>query len=94
MKTATIKTNKGRSNEESFTFDIPVFEGSEKQITWATNIFVDVMSSLCQMVTGKMDNENVKSQYDMILTKLQSQTSAKFWIDNRNENFQSIYKSL
>jgi len=89
----TIKTNKGRSNEEVFTFDVQ-FEGSEKQIEFACDIFATVISGLCDMVAGKMDNEKVKAQYDMIVAKLLTQTSAKFWIENRGLNFQAIYKSL
>jgi hypothetical protein len=91
---ATIKINVGRSNDEVFEFETPNFEGSEKQIAFATDIFVDVISGLCNMVAGKMSNEKVKAQYDMIMSKLSSQTSAKFWIDNRGNNFQTIYKSL
>jgi len=91
---ATIKTNVGKSNEEVFCFEIPELEGSEKQINWASEIFVNVISGLCNMVSGKMDNEKVKAQYDMILSKLSEQKSAKFWIDNRGNNFQIIYKSL
>lgn len=93
MKT-TITFNKGKLNEEIFEIQIPEFEGSEKQIEWANQIFSEVVSGLCQMASGKMTNENVKSQYDMILAKLSSQKSAKFWIDNRSNNFQTIYKSL
>jgi len=93
MKT-TVKTNLGKSNEEVFSFEIPTFEGSEKQIEFASSIFVEVISGLCNMVTGKMDNEKVKAQYDMIIAKLSAQTSAKFWIENKSENFQTIYKSI
>lgn len=91
---ATIKTNVNTSREEMFEFDVPEMIGSEKQINWAENIFVDVISSLCGMAAGKMDNPSVKSQYDMILAKLQTVTDAKFWIENRSNNFQVIYKSL
>jgi hypothetical protein len=91
---ATVKTNSGKSNEEVFSFEIPTFEGSEKQIEFASNIFVEVMAGLCNMVTGKMDNEKVKAQYDMIIAKLSAQTSANFWIENKGENFQTIYKSI
>jgi hypothetical protein len=41
-----------------------------------------------------MDNEKVKAQYNMIVAKLSAQTSAKFWIDNNGNNFQTIYKSI
>jgi hypothetical protein len=91
---ATIKTNANTSREEIFTFDIPEMIGSEKQSSWAESIFVDVISSLCGMASGKMDNPSVKSQYDMILAKLQTVTDAKFWIENRSNNFKTIYKSL
>ena len=91
---ATVKTNKGRSNEETFTFEIPAFEGSEKQIKYATDIYVDVISGLCNMVTGKLTNDKAKAQYDMIIAKLSAQTSAKFWIENKGCNFQIIYKEL
>jgi hypothetical protein len=91
---ATVKTNHGKANEEVFTFDVPTFDGSEKQIEFATDIFVKVITGLCEMVTGKMDNEKVKAQYDMIIAKLSTQTSAKFWIDNNGDNFQNIFKSI
>lgn len=91
---ATVKINSGKSNEEVFSFEIPTFEGSEKQIEFAENIFVNVVSGLFNMVAGKMQNEKVKAQYDMILAKLSTQTSAKFWIDNNGNNFQIIFKSI
>ena len=91
---ATVKTNQGKANEEVFNFEVPTFEGSEKQVEWAEKIFVTVISGLCNMVAGKMDNEKIKDQYNMILTKLKTQTNAKFWIDNRNNNFQTIFKSI
>jgi len=91
---ATVKTNTASSAAESFEFEVPQMIGSEKQIEWAESIFVDVISGLCNMVSGKMQNANVKAQYDMILAKLSLQTSAKFWIDNRSLNFQTIYKML
>ena len=91
---ATVKTNTASRYPETFTFDVPEMVGSEKQIAWAEIIFIDVISGLCSMVSGKTHNENIKSQYDMILSKLSTQTSAKFWIDNKGSNFQTIYKSL
>ena len=91
---ATVKINVGMSNEEVFNFDVPEMTGSEKQIEWAQKIYVDVISGLCNMVVGKLTNEKVKAQYDMIISKLSGQTSAKFWIDNRGLNFQAIYKSI
>ena len=91
---ATVKVNANKVNEEIFTIEVPEFEGSEKQIKWAEKIFVDVIASLCTMCAGKMDNPKVKDQYNMIISKLSAQTSAKFWIDNNRENFQTIYKSL
>jgi hypothetical protein len=93
MKT-TITTNTASSTPEIFSLEIPEMTGSEKQIEWAQSIFVNVITGLCNMVSGKMQNANVKAQYDMILAKLSAQTIAKFWIDNRGLNFQSIYKSL
>lgn len=90
---ATVKTNTA-AVAESFEFEVPQMIGSEKQIEWAESIFIDVISGLCDMVSGKMHNANVKAQYDMILAKLSLQTSAKFWIDNRSSNFQTIYKML
>lgn len=92
--TATIKVNASKINEEIFTIEVPKMEGSEKQIAWAEKIFVDVLRSLCEMCAGKMDNEKIKAQYDMIIEKLSTQTSAKFWIDNRCCTFSQIYKSL
>lgn len=86
---ATVKTN-----GEVFTFEIPTFEGSEKQIDYATSIFNQTIAGLCNMCAGKMENENVKSQYETILAKLSAQTSAKFWIENKGLNFQTIYKSI
>jgi len=91
---ATIKTNSGTSNEEIFVIEIPSFEGPEKQIEFATSIFVKTINGLCTMVSGKMGNEKVKAQYDMIIAKLSTAISAKFWIDNNGMNFQDIYKSL
>ena len=91
---AIVKTNAGRSNEEIFSFEVPAFEGSEKQIALASSIYTQTITGLCNMVTGKMDNEKVKAQYDMIIAKLSAQTSAKFWIDNKGENFQTIFKSI
>lgn len=40
---AIVKTNVGRSNEEVFTFEIPQFIGSEKQIEFATSIFTQTI---------------------------------------------------
>ena len=91
---ATVKTNTASSNPEIFEFDIPEMTGSEKQVEWANKIYIDIIAGLCNMVTGKMHNDNVKRQYDMIVAKLQTVKDAKFWIDNRNNNFQVIYKSL
>jgi len=91
---ATVKVHARMSNEETFEFEVPQMVGSEKQIEFASDIFVNIISGLCDMVAGKMGNENVKAQYNMILAKLTSQTSAKFWIENRGLNFQNIYKSL
>ena len=94
MNTATVKFNTGRSNEEIFTFEVPTFEGSEKQISFASSIYVKVVSGLCAVATGKMDNEKVKAQYETIISKLSAQTSAKFWIDHNGEGFQEVFKSI
>ena len=91
---ATVTTNTASANPEVFSFEVPEMIGSEKQIEGAENIFVNVVTGLCNMVSGKMDNEKVKAQYDMIIAKLSAQTSAKFWIYNRGLNFQAIYKSI
>lgn len=91
---ATVKINSSKSNEEVFTFDVPEFDGSEKQISFATDIYVKVISGLCNMVAGKMHNEKVKAQYDMIIARLSAQASAKFWIDNKSCNFQDIFKLI
>lgn len=91
---ATVTTNTASSTPEVFNFEVPEMVGSEKQIEWAENIFVNVVTGLCNMVSGKMQNEKVKAQYEMIIAKLANQTNAKFWIDNRGLNFQEIYKSI
>lgn len=91
---ATIKTNAGKVNEEIFQIEMPNLEGSDKQIEAATCVFVDTVTGLCNMVSGKMGNDKVKAQYDMIIAKLSGQTSSKFWIENKGNNFQSIFKSI
>ena len=91
---ATIKINTASPMPETFEVEIPQMVGTEKQVEFASDIFVKIISGLCNMVAGKMGNEKVKAQYDMIVAKLSTQTSAKFWIDNNGNNFQVIFKSL
>ena len=91
---ATIKINTASLIPETFEVEIPQMVGTEKQVEFASDIFVKIISGLCNMVSGKMGNEKVKAQYDMIVAKLSAQTSAKFWIDNNGNNFQVIFKSL
>lgn len=90
----TIKTNVNTSREEIFEFDVPKMIGTQKQADWAIEIFVDMMTSLCGMCSGKMGNPKIKKQYDEILSLFQTQTDATFWIENRDGNFQSVARKL
>ena len=96
MKTLTVTTSKGYLNEEVFNFEVPEFEGSEKQISWAEKIYTDCMTMFANFAHANMpkNNEKAKAQLEEIKRVLASQKSASFWIENRGEVAQDIYKSL
>lgn len=82
---------------------LPTLQGSEKQVSWATTIRDGILkqfeSRLAHFeqasdeqlgVNGIANREILRN----VLTKLRSTTSAKWWIDHRNDSPQSLAKLL
>jgi len=92
MKT-TLKYN---NPDREVTFDINFDNGSEKQIDWALNIIVSKLTGPMDMAM-QFTGEKFDKAFDqamMICNKMLSVKSAKFWIDNRNNNWKSIYQLI
>lgn len=62
---------------------LPDLTGSEKQIAWANTIRECVYSALDKLTTHT-SNEQAKQMVDNWREKMNNKTTAKFWIENRN----------
>lgn len=79
-----------RHMAECPSFDFEVLEilkdGSEKQISWATQIYIDYVKEFSKWAykheKGFKNIEQVKN----ILNKIFNNDSAKYWIDNRDKD--------
>lgn len=95
MKT-TIKTNNGRSNEREFNFEFNFVDGSALQQELAAKILTSKLQDIFGMVsqyTGEKFDKAAQQGVELG-NKFASVTSAIYWIDNKNEGWKEIYKSL
>ncbi len=69
--------------------------GSEKQITWATNIRLEKMQAWALLIkNNNLDENKVKSLYGSAIEELKNKTDSKFWIDHVNYTIQQIVKEV
>ena len=64
-------------------------EGSEKQIAWANSLRQKTFENVC-----KMGPEHPIFGYSLIAEAISLETSAKWWIDNRNTDCVRIFKMI
>ena len=88
---AAITSRKGYSDEYSFTCDLNFVDGTEKQREWAYKIVNQKISDIMGMLTGNAKDPKLGEEYYNMLAGV---TSSIFWINNRNETWQNIIKSL
>jgi len=85
-----IIINKGKIEEVKYQVS-DNNSGSEKQINWANNIKVEKIADIIGMIS---QNPKVKDQVLEIADKMNSIVDSKFWIDNRNNGWKEIAKSI
>ena len=78
------KAQEEEAKKEAEELNLPLLEGSEKQVAWAEKIRHNFMSEL------KKQQES--TLYQIIFTFFAGQTSAKFWIDNRDKSLADIVR--
>ena len=64
-------------------------EGSEKQISWGNSIRQRTYENVC-----KGNSEHPIYGYSLIAEAISLETSAKYWIDNRNNDFISLCRMI
>lgn len=74
--------------------NLPELTGSEKQIAWATDIRAKAAFAINEMRAKIAANTNTSeinlkqiAAVESVLDELRSHSSAKWWIDNRDEDF-------
>ena len=83
---------------------LPVLVGSDKQIAWAETIRANQLAMVTRELTsvaeamarqGKTEAQIAtdRAPIDAMVTKVQSQTSAAWWIDHRSDNLQTLLKA-
>ncbi len=84
---------------------LPDLTGSEKQIAWAERIRAEVLASIDQFFAAarreaekmnevaKLEIEMTR-QYQPLIVRVRSQTSASWWIDHRGESAATVLKSV
>jgi hypothetical protein len=87
-----ITINENRSNQKTYVI-ANVTEGSEKQIDWANDIKLTMISDIF-MLLSQPGYDAKENQIIMYCDKLNSITSAKFWIENKSLTAKEILKSL
>ncbi|MEG0374645.1 MAG: hypothetical protein RR547_13740 [Raoultibacter sp.] len=91
-----------RAAKENEISDMAVLVGSDKQISWAADIRREMVASVEALRTqllaepGHTDDEYglVSGNFDKSLANLATETSAKWFIENRNLNAMSIFKIM
>ena len=89
--------------EESKEMDLPELEGTPKQVAWANTIRCNIIKkfsscyneanfALLQERNPDKPENYYKDMYFYVINKLQSNTSASFWIDNRNASVSELKK--
>jgi len=91
MKTLEITSKKGYTDEYKFSCELNFTDGTEKQQSWAFNIVSEKISDVIGMLTGNAKDPVLGEKYYNMFAQV---TSAIFWIDNRDETWQNIAKSL
>ena len=86
-----IIINKGNINEVRYSVESNSI-GSEKQINWANQIKANKISDVMMMIS--QHGIKVKDQAIEIADKINAVVDAKFWIDNRNNSWKEIVKSI
>lgn len=81
-------TNQEYISKAGFEF-ANITEGTEKQINWATQIrekfLVDLMVSYVDGPFPGIRSERIRKRMATAVEKINKETSARFWIDNRDE---------
>ena len=67
---------------------LATFEGSSKQIEWATDIRARKLLELQRLLAKVQAGD--KGIWDALLTRLAGERSAKFWIDHRDVSAQTL----
>ena len=91
---AKVILNKATSQERVVEFDVPEMSGTEKQVKWAVDIFVDTVCGLLNMVGERINEPEIRTKYEEYLNVLSSQTSASWWINHRGLTWGQIYKEI
>ena len=89
--------------EESKEMDLPELEGTPKQVAWANTIRCNIIKkfsscydeanfALLQERNPDKPENYYKDMYFYVINKLQLNTSASFWIDNRNASVGELKK--
>lgn len=85
--------NKGQTNE--FAYEVSVCStGSDKQKEWADKIKLNTISDICSIMSQISNVPNKKEQVIKYADMLNAKTDAKFWIDNKDNGWKDIVKSL
>lgn len=86
-----------QTNEYLSTHSLPELNGSEKQIKWANDLRVAIISDYDKIKKVILSKNNDDPLIPTLLvrfeTELLSHTSAKWWIDNRDQSYNDIMAS-
>lgn len=100
--TDTIQTGSYSTKQISLTVDLPALAGSDKQVSWATDLRRRTIQAAlvklvdCPAAVAKWD-ATPAGRRDALLTALGTvaaeQTSAKWWIDHRSMGHMDLLRA-
>lgn len=85
------KAQEAEIKEAMEEFNPSPLEGSEKQIAWAEKIRYGFIMEAKKQETSNTQSEAIKKA---IITFFAGQTSAKFWIDNRDKSLTDMVRDI
>ena len=80
-----------KSREQAVLENLPILEGSEKQIQWAESIRILKLNSLREVAGKCLDNTEIIDYISKVVTVVKSKKEAKWFIDRKDITYSRSY---
>ena len=80
--------------------ELPALTGSDRQVEWARKIRADKISEFAELIAKRLGTvpadkrDTFEDQNAMVLVEMAGKTTARWWIDNRDESAFALARRL